>query len=151
MIIMEKSKYLLEENNQAIEDRLFYVQKILEMEKPEGLTLAEMVEDYQDKLLGAYDITSIFEKMITSCQRTICIANCALRDLDKIKKEHPEIYFNSSIRSKDPATEVANAAMLLSEFTPAVNERIIYSIYASYSLFCRKMLGERLEVIYQVE
>ena len=68
---MEKNKYLLEENNQAIEDRLFYAQKILEMEKPEGLTLAEMVEDYQDKLLGAYDITSIFEKMITSCQRTI--------------------------------------------------------------------------------
>ncbi|WP_195375349.1 hypothetical protein [Parabacteroides leei] len=148
---MEKNKYVLEENYHEIEDNLYYVQKILEMEKPTDMTIQERVEDFRDKILGSYDISSIFENMITNCQRTICIANCALRDLEKIRKEHPEIHFNSSIRSKDPATEVANAAMLLSEFTPAVNERIIYSIYASYPIFCRNMLGIRLGQIYQIE
>lgn len=148
---MEKNKYVLDESYHEIEDNLYYAQKILEMEKPVGMTIPETIEDFRDKILGAYDISSIFESMITNCQRTICIANCALRDLDKIRKEHPEIHFNSSIRSKDPATEVANAAMLLSEFTPAVNERIVSAIYASYPLFCRKMLGSRLDLIYQVE
>lgn len=92
---MEKNKYVLEENYHEIEDNLYYVQKILEMEQPTDMTIQEMVEDFRDKILGSYDISSIFENMITNCQRTICIANCALRDLEKIRKEHPEIHFNS--------------------------------------------------------
>lgn len=149
---MEKKKYVLEERYNEIEDKLHYVQNILEFERrPVSMPITECVADFRDKLLGAHDICSIFERMVTSCNRTICIANCALRDLEILKKEHPEIYVNSCIRSQDPATEVAKSAMLLSEFTPAINERIIYSIYACYDLFYRELLDSRMADVFDEE
>lgn len=140
-----KKRYLLEEQYNYIEDKLDYVQRILKQERDTSeFTIEEVVEDYRDQMLGANDICSIFEDMITNSNRAICIATCALRDLSKIKKEHPDIVINSCVRSEDPMTELANAAMLLSEFTPAISERIIYSIYASHELFNRRQLGYRM-------
>ena len=115
---MKKKEYVLEERYNEIEDKLHYIQNILEFERrPVNMPVTEQVADFRDKLLGAHDICSIFENMITSCNRTICIAACALRDLDKIQKEYPDIYINSCIRSQDPATEVAKSAMLNAVFT----------------------------------
>lgn len=149
---MKKKEYVLEERYNEIEDKLHYIQNILEFERrPVNMPVTEQIADFRDKLLGAHDICSIFEDMITCCNRTICIAACALRDLDKIQKEYPDIYINSCIRSQDPATEVAKSAMLLSEFTPAVNERIIYSIYACYDLFYRNLLDSRISDVFDEE
>lgn len=149
---MKKQLYVLEDRYNEIEDRLTYVQSVLKtVRQPVGLTVAEQVDEFHDTLLGAHDICSIFEDMITKCNRTISIASCALRDLEKIRQDHPEVIVRSCIRSADPDFEIAKAAMLLSEFTPAVNERIISSIYASHELFFRNQLDRKMADVFEEE
>lgn len=147
---MKNQLYVLEDRYNEIEDRLAYVQNVLKtVRRPVGMTVSEQVEELRETLLGAHDICSIFEDMIARCNRTISIASCALRDLEKIREEHPEVIIRSCIRSEDPDRDIAKAAMLLSEFTPAVNERIISSIYASHELFFRNQLDRRMTDVFE--
>lgn len=131
---------------EIIETKIKYVDEIIKEERDlmNLMPMRDKVKCYQDYVLGAYDIASIFEELINSCNRSIGIAICALRDLDRIKQDHPNFSIRSYIRSKDPDADLAKAAMVLTEFTPAVVERIIYSIYNSKELFDRETMDMRL-------
>lgn len=138
---MGKRKYLLPGNYNSIENELFRVQRVLEAERNKaGDDLQDQLEDYENSMLGAHDVARSFEKMVRLFSRLVGISTCTLRDLEQIKQDHPDIHMISSVRSKDPATYVAEAALLLSEIPTPIVERIVNSIYASHELFNRHCL-----------
>ena len=112
----------------------------------EGMPLDIVKNKYQDSLYGAAEIARSLEDMVVSLSSVVGIALGALRELRRIREDNPNISlpFNNNIRSKDPEMDVAKAAMVLSEFTPAVLERIVYSIYNASALFEISNLNERL-------
>lgn len=135
---------------EIIESKIKYVEEIVKEERgvTDTMPMRDKIRCYQNYVLGAFDIASVFEELINSCNRSIGIAICALRDLDRIKKDHPNFAFRSYIRSKDPDADLAKAAMVLTEFTPAVVERIAYSIYNTKELFDRETMDIRLHDAY---
>lgn len=112
----------------------------------EGMPLEEVINKYQNSLSGAADIARSLEDMVVSLGSVVGIALGALRELKRIRESNPGLAlpYNNNIRSKDPETDVAKAAMVLSEFTPAVVERIVYAIYHANTLFETPCLNERI-------
>lgn len=135
---------------EIIGSKIKYVEEIIKEESGliDSMPMRDKIKCYQDYVLGAYDIASIFEELINSCNRSIGIAICALRDLDRIRRDNPGLAFRSYIRSKDPDSDLAKAAMVLTEFTPAVVERIVYAIYNTKELFDRETMDMRLHDAY---
>lgn len=138
---MKENKYLLPANYRSLENELFRALRVLKAERnTEGKDLQDMVNDYEQSLLGAQDACASLRRMVKLFTRLVGISSCALRDLEDIHREHPDIKMMSSVRSKEPGIYVAEAAMLLPELSDSVVERITNAIIASHELFIRSLL-----------
>ena len=138
---MKENKYLLSANYRSLENELFRALRVLKAERnTEGKDLQDMVNDYEQSLLGAQDACASLRRMVKLFTRLVGISSCALRDLEDIHREHPDIKMMSSVRSKEPGIYVAEAAMLLPELSDSVVERITNAIIASHELFIRSLL-----------
>lgn len=146
---MEEKKYLLPENYRALENELFRAQRVLRSERNvEGKSLFDQIDEYQKSLLGAQDVCLSLRKMVKLFTRLVGISSCALRDLEDIHREHPDINMMSRVRSSEPGAYVAEAAMLLPELSEPVIERIVNSIFASHELFVRSCLDTPMNESY---
>lgn len=136
-----EEKYLLQANYRGLENELKRAQRVLRSErKTEGKELPDMLGDYKEQLLGSQDVCASLKKMVKLFTRLVGISSCALRDLEDIHREHPDINMMSRVRSKEPGAYVAEAAMLLPELSDPVIERIVNAIFASHELFGRSTL-----------
>lgn len=138
---MEEKKYLLPADYRSLENELMRAQRVLKSERNiEGRDLPDMLDDYKKSLLGAQDVCTSLRRMVKLFTRLVGISSCALRDLEDIHREHPDINMMSRVRSKEPGAYVAEAAMLLPELSDPVIERIVNAIFSSHELFIRNSL-----------
>lgn len=149
---MKEHKYLLSYQYAEMEDALNQAKTILEYERDtEDVPLDELMNEYKERLDGAYEVTKAFKDMVNLLSRVTGIAACAMRDIKTLEAGQKERYYRSCIRAKEPETDIAKASILLSQMTPAVIERIVLAIYGSFELFQISSLDSMMSDTYPDE
>lgn len=152
---MKTKNYLLGSECPELEELLSHYNAFYENYESSinELPLTEQIEDFRDRMKGVEQVNEGLKKLFFSAQRAVSIAACALAELERIKQENPGIRVtkNYGSRCKDPEAVVSTAALLLSEFTPGVQERLTAAIFHGNCLFGLSQLDDPLEDVYTGE
>ena len=114
------------------------------------ISLGDQVCEFRDRMQGASQGINGLKRLFFTAQRAAGIASCALGELERIRTEHPDVVVrrNFGARCNDPRGVVSDASVLLSEFTPGVQERIHAAIMHGNQIFALSQLDEPMSDAY---